>query len=209
MVRQLDIQERTIIRALIRNPRASDNAIAKQTGVPVMSVNRKRKRLEEQELIRYYTELATDSEGIGIFDAMQLYVIKLRAGITKKDYMDKIESDAKFRVFNTKFISSSYLGEKDGQLALVIVLHAHNSMLLTDEFNGKIVPYLTTKFGDGAIQGIDTVPLTSQIRVLHNYLPALNMKKGTLGSEWPDEFIFVDDYSLDAGKNESVTKYIK
>ena len=212
MTRQLDEQERTIVRALIRNPRASDNAVAKLTGVPVMSVNRKRKRLEEQGLIRYYTELATDNEGLAIFDAMQLYIIKLRAGITKKDYLESFETDSRFRVFNTKFISSSFLGEKDGQLALIIVLHAHNPTMLTEEFNGKIVPYLQARFGPSAIQGIETVPLTTQIRVLHNYLPTLNMQKGILTPEWPNEFIFVDDYSIDGSKNErneKVAKYLK
>ena len=42
----LDEQERMIVRALVRDPRLSDNQIGKLTGVPTPTVRRKRKRLE-------------------------------------------------------------------------------------------------------------------------------------------------------------------
>ena len=46
-----DDQERAILKALIRDPRQSDNHISKVTGVPTPTVRRKRKRLEDEGLL--------------------------------------------------------------------------------------------------------------------------------------------------------------
>ena len=48
MANKSDIQSKLIIRALIRNPRVSDNQIGLMTGVPIRTVNRKRKNMEKQ-----------------------------------------------------------------------------------------------------------------------------------------------------------------
>ena len=55
MLRKLDNQEIKIVKALIRNPRISDNQIGLRTGVPIRTVNRKRKKMEEKGLLKYYT----------------------------------------------------------------------------------------------------------------------------------------------------------
>ena len=52
--RCLDDQEKMIIKALIRDPRLSDNQVGKMTGVPPPTVRRKRLRLEEEGLLNYY-----------------------------------------------------------------------------------------------------------------------------------------------------------
>ena len=44
-MRDLDKKEKLIIKELVKNPRISDNQIAKNTGLAVKSVNRKRKKL--------------------------------------------------------------------------------------------------------------------------------------------------------------------
>ena len=62
-MRDLDKQERLIIRELIKNHRISDNKIGKNTGIPVMSVNRKRKSMEKEGLLTYYTSLKKHSDG--------------------------------------------------------------------------------------------------------------------------------------------------
>ena len=49
------MQERRIIRNLIKNPRISDNKISKITGIPTITVNRKRKKLEAEGLLHYHT----------------------------------------------------------------------------------------------------------------------------------------------------------
>ena len=185
--------ERKIVRELIRNPRSSDNQIAKKTHVPVMTVNRKRKRLEEEGLIHYYASLDKGEEGVGIFGARELFTITFELGISKKDYMEKLESDERWRFLNSQHISFVYLGENEGHLALILALDAVRHRDLVDEFNGKIVPYLRRKLGNSCIKKVETVQLTKQIRVHHNYLPKQNMEHGVIRSDWPDDLIFVDE----------------
>lgn len=194
-MKKLDDQERLIIRELIKNPRMSDNAIARATGVPVMTVNRKRRKLEEENLIKYFASIEKGVNGLGIFEAHQMYVIQLQAGITAKDYYAAIEKDGHIRMHSTRFVSLTYLGEKDGHLTLVLLLDAPSQKKLSDEFNGKIVPYIKRKLGDNSIVSIDTIPIIERIRVHHNYIPKMNMKNGHISPDWPDQSIFIDDVS--------------
>ena len=103
-MKNLDEQERKIIRALIRNPRLSDNQVSKLTRVPVMSVNRKRKALEEKELLNYFCYLDTSRYGLNLLPARQLYIVKLKIGITKKEFIDAIKKDPLTKTFNSSFI---------------------------------------------------------------------------------------------------------
>jgi DNA-binding Lrp family transcriptional regulator len=191
--RVLDESERKIVRELIRNPRASDNQIAKITKVPIMTVNRKRKKLEKEKLIRYYTSIDKGEFGLHIFGSKKQYTIKFKIGITRKKYMEVMETDARWRTFNSHYISQAYLGEKDGRLALVLILDAKDDDHLVEEFNGKIVPFIYDKFGEGCIKEIATVNLTRLIRVHHNYMPYLNLEEGKIKKDWPDDMIFVDE----------------
>ena len=191
-VRELDESERKIVRELIKNPRISDNQIAKNTRVPVMTVNRKRKKLEKEGLLRYFASFDTGEFGTGMFKAKQIYIIKFKIGITRKDYIEKLEKDKRFQQFNASYISMSYLGEKDGHLALVMVLDAETDSLLVDEFSGKIVPNLKEKLGKDCIREIITTKISNTIRRHHNYLPGINMDNAIMKKDWPDEYIFVD-----------------
>ncbi|RLI96410.1 MAG: hypothetical protein DRO99_04475 [Candidatus Aenigmatarchaeota archaeon] len=191
--RRLDEQEVKIVRELIRNPRISDNKISKKTGIPVMTVNRKRKRLEEERLLRYYISLDKGEFGLHIFEAKKLYIIKFKMGITRNRYLKALEDDPMWRMLNSRFISLAYLGGKDGHLALTIVLDAPTGDQLVEEFNGKIIPFLREKLGDDAISDVITCSLDKLVRVHHNYLPAINMEKGHIKKEWPDDLIFVNE----------------
>jgi len=193
MARTLDEHEVKIIRELIRNPRISDNKISKRTKIPVMTVNRKRKRLEEQKLLRYYTSINKGEFGLKIFGAKALYIIQFKIGITRNQYLEKLEKDPKWRTFNSKFISLVYLGEKEGHLALLLILDAIEPNLLGEEFNGKIVPFLKEKLGSDCIRNVTTISLNKLVRVHHNYMPAFNMEKGVIMESWPNEMIFVDE----------------
>lgn len=191
-IRELDENERKIVRELIKNPRISDNQIAKNAKVPVMTVNRKRKQLEKEGLLKYFTSFDTGEFGTGTFKAKQLYIIKFKAGITREEYIEKLEKDKRFQQFNASYISLSYLGEKDGHLALVIVLDAETDSLLVDEFNGKILPHLKEKLGNDCIREIITTKISNTLRRHHNYLPSINMENGIIKKDWPDDWVFVD-----------------
>ncbi|MGM5483626.1 MAG: winged helix-turn-helix domain-containing protein [Nanobdellota archaeon] len=193
--RYLSQKEAKIAGELIKNPRTSDNNISKKTGIPVMTVNRKRKNLEDEGLISYYVSVKKHSDGLKIFNVRQLYIIKLKAGVTRKEYIDAIELNPNLKIFNSTFVSSTFLGEKDGHLALIIMLDALNDNKIVDEFNGKIISSLREKFGDDAIEEIVTSRVNDTIRLHHNYLPSLNMEKGIIKEDWPDDFIFKGDKS--------------
>ena len=199
----LDESEIKIIRELIRNPRSSDSQISKKTKIPVMTVNRKRKKLENRKLLRYYASIDKGEFGLPIFGARQLYIIKFKIGITREKYLKVMEADEKWRLFNSQYISMAYLGEKDGHLALVIILDAKDDSRLVEEFNGVIVPFITSKLGSNAIEEISTASLSRLIRIHHNYLPYLNMEKGHIKDSWPDDLIFVADFEQKDQKLEN------
>jgi len=192
--RTLDAQEVKIIRELIRNPRISDNGISKKTKIPVMSVNRKRKKLEEEEILMYFTTIRKGPDGLGMFHSRKLYTIKFKIGITRYKYLQIMEKDPQWRTFNSKFISYASLGEKDGSLALIIFLDAPDESMQVEEFNGKIVPFLKQKLGPDAIDDISTATLNRLIRLHHNYLPFENMSNGRINDDWPDDLIFVNEF---------------
>jgi len=191
--KSLDEQEKKIIKELIRNPRISDNQISKRTKIPVMSVNRKRKRLEKEGLIRYYASLDSGEMGTGIYNAKQLYIIKFKIGITSKNYLESLEYSSKYRGFKATYESLSYLGEKDGHLALILVMDGRSDAKLVDEFNGKLIPYFEDVLGRDCIEDVTTAKITHTVRRHHNYLPRFNMESTKIKDEWLDEWIFVGD----------------
>lgn len=191
-IRELDKNEVKVVRELIKNPRISDNQIAKITKIPVMTVNRKRKLLEKDGLLGYYTSLETGEFGTKKYNAKQMYIIKFKIGTTREDYLNKIEYDKKFMGFYSSYISLSYLGEKDGHLALILILNAETDSKLVDEFNVKVIPHLKEKLGDDCIREIISVRISNALRRHHNYMPMINMENGIMKKDWPDEWIFVD-----------------
>lgn len=192
-MRELDDAEVKIVRELIRNPRISDNQIAKKTKVPVMTVNRKRKKLEDEGLLTYYTYLNTSEEGTGIFHARQMYIVKFKSGITRDMFLTGLFGEKRLREFNAKFIVESYLGEKDGQITHILILEAKTESELIEIFNGEIIPLYKKLFGEDTVKEVITARVTVPIRFFHNYLPLLNMEKGKIKEEWSNDYIFVTE----------------
>src|SRR5471032_900180 len=83
-MRELDEQERLIVRQLVRDPRESDNGIGELTDVNVRTVGRKRQRLEQEGILSYYTQLDLSAQGSGQFNTRHLYIVKFRIGVTFK-----------------------------------------------------------------------------------------------------------------------------
>src|SRR3989338_5073075 len=104
----LDKQEKLIVRELIRDPRISDNQIAHITQVPLKTVNRKRKSLEDGNILAYYTYLDTTMHGTGAFSARHLYLISLKSGITRQRALTIMQQDTPFLFSLSKHILLSY-----------------------------------------------------------------------------------------------------
>ncbi len=200
-MRPLDEQEERIVKELIRNPRISDNQIAKNTRIPVMSVNRKRKRLEQEGILSYYADVNRGINGTGLFLASQIYIIKMKSGITASDYACSLYESDFFKEYNLKYHADSYLAEKDGHLAIVLILEAETEADLVEIFNGEIVKRIKERHGDDCIKEVTTARIHRPLRIHHNYLPEMNMEKGVIKKDWPDEFLFVDRLDLERLKN--------
>jgi DNA-binding Lrp family transcriptional regulator len=190
-MRAFDEQERAILKALIRDPRQSDNHISKITGVPTPSVRRKRKRLEEEGLLSYFAAIDMQETGTGTFSARHLYIIKFRIGVTVKQIVDEIKSEPNVRSVFTDLIYESHIAEMDGRVALVMIIEGKNDADIIENVQGKIVPSLRKNHGPESIEEISTLRLLGPIRVFHNYVPLVNMHKGVVRDEWTDDAIFV------------------
>ena len=190
-MRTFDDQERAILKALIRDPRQSDNYISKITGVPTPTVRRKRKRLEEEGLLSYFTAIELQESGTGTFGARHLYIIKFRIGITVKQIVEEIKSEPNVRSVFTDLIYESHIAEMDGRVALVMIIEGKNDADIIENVQGKIIPSLRKNHGPESIEEISTLRLLSPIRLFHNYVPLVNMHQGLLREDWTDDAIFV------------------
>jgi len=189
--RVLDDQEKMIVKALVRDPRLSDNQIGKLTGVPTPTVRRKRRKLEEEGLLTYFAALDMQESGTGTFGARHLYIIKFRIGITLKQIVDEIKSEPNVRTIFTDLIYESHMAEIEGRIALVMIIEGKNDADIVENVQGKIVPSLRKNHGPDSIEEISTIRLLGPIRVFHNYVPLVNMRSGVLSADWPKDAIFV------------------
>ncbi len=189
--RVLDDQEKMIVKALVRDPRLSDNQIGKLTGVPTPTVRRKRRKLEEESLLTYFAALDMQETGTGTFGARHLYIIKFRIGITLKQIVDEIKSEPNVRTIFTDLIYESHIAEIEGRIALVMIIEGKNDADIVENVQGKIVPSLRKNHGPDSIEEISTIRLLGPIRVFHNYVPLVNMRLGVLSADWPKDAIFV------------------
>src|ERR1043165_814027 len=121
-MKELDEQERLIVRHLVRDPRESDNGIGEATGVNVRTVGRKRQRLQQYGVLSYFTHVDLSARGTGQFNARHLYVIKFRIGITYKQLLEDIQREPFVRSSFTEIIFESHIAEIDGELAMLLLI---------------------------------------------------------------------------------------
>jgi DNA-binding Lrp family transcriptional regulator len=188
----LDEQEQQIIRALIRNPRSSDNRISALTGVPVRTVSRKRARLERDGMLTYYTGVDRQATGTGRFATQHMLLIKFKLGVTRDQVVQEIRSEPNVANVFSELIRDSYIAEMDGHIALVMVVEGESDSDVADNVQGKIIPSLQKNHGEDSILELRTIRLLDPIRRLHNYLPMVNMEEGFIRKSWPDDAIFVE-----------------
>lgn len=157
-----------------------------------MSVNRKRKKLEEKGLLTYYADFCHGEYGVNDFPSKELYIIKFKSGVTREDYIEFMKADKKYKEFLSMFVVEASLGEKDGRLSLIMIMNGKNTAELVEMFNSQLVNMLRENFGENCIIDIITARITDTLRTKHNYLPHVNVENGIMKRDWPDEWIFVD-----------------
>ncbi len=191
-MKELDTQERAIARALIRNPRFSDNRISSMTGIPVRTVGRKRVRLERNGTIKYYTGLDLQADPSSSQPTTQhMVIIKFRLGVTRAQVVEEIRSEANVATVFSELIRDSFIAETDGHIALIMIVERESDGDVADSVQGKIIPSLQKNHGENSIDELRTIRLLGTIRREHNYLPMVNMQDAVLREDWPDEAIFV------------------
>ncbi len=188
---KLDKQELRIAKALIRNPRISDNRLAEEQGISPKTVAKKRVRMEDEGLLRYFAEVDMTATGTGRFQCRHLYIIRFKVGITVKQVLADIENEPKVVTVFTRSVYESHVAEVDGRVALVMVVDGASDADIVERFQEEIVPLLKQRHGRDAIEEVSTVRLIRQLRVMRNYLLPLNMKGGMLKEDWSDDSIFV------------------
>jgi DNA-binding Lrp family transcriptional regulator len=190
-MRDLDDQERLIIRQLIRDPRESDNGIGESTGVNVRTVGRKRQRLEQDGVLSYHTQVNLTESGTGQFTARHLYVIKFRLGVTVKQVEDDIRREPFVRSIFTEMLFESHIAEIDGNVAMLLYIDGASDTDIVQTVQEKLIPSLLRNHGEGSITEVSTIRLLKPVRVMRNYLPFVNMQDGYIRKDWPDEAIYV------------------
>jgi len=196
-MKELDAQERLIVRQLIRDPRESDNGVGEITGVNVRTVGRKRQRLEQEGILSYHTHLDLSANGTGEFTARHLYIIKFKIGVTFKQLSDDLKREPFVRSIFTEVIFESQIAEIDGKLAMLLYIEGANDTDIVQTVQEKLIPSLLRNHGENSIEEISTIRLLAPVRVMRNYLPFVNMENGYIRKDWPDDAIYV-------GKNTKV-----
>ena len=191
-MKKLDEQEEKIVKALIRNPRISDNQIGKMTKVPIRTVSRKRNALEKDGFINYYVNPNMGLEGTGRFGARHLHIIKFKLGIPKSQITKEVLEESNVKFHFAEHIYESHIAEVDGHAAIVMILEGRQEDDIVENFNKIIVPSLKKNHGEDSIVDIKTIRLSDPIRIFHNYIPMLNMENGKIKSDWNDELLFVE-----------------
>ncbi len=192
MVSKLKKHDIKIIKALIRNPRFSDNKIGRMTGVPIRTVNRKRKIMEEKGLLNYYTELNMSMDGTERFNVRHMYLIKFKLGISQNNIIREVKEEPYVSTVFTEFIYESHIAEIDGHTALVMLIEGSSDDEINVNFNEIIIPSLEKNHGKGSIIEVNTIRIGKTIRLFHNYLKMVNMTKGKMKDKWNDDAIFIE-----------------
>ena len=207
-MKELDEQERLIVRTLIRDPRESDNGIGELTGVNVRTVSRKRQRLEQDGILDYFTHVNLSSTGTRQFNTRHLYIIKFRIGMTLRKLQEDIAREPFVRSIFTEFIFESHIAEIDGKIAMLLFIDGESDMDIVTTVQEKLIPSLLRNHGEHSIEEVSTMRLLAPVRILRNYIPNVNMANGYLRKDWPDDAIYVGKEPVPAPTraNESETR---
>jgi DNA-binding Lrp family transcriptional regulator len=190
-MKELDEQERLIVRHLIRDPRESDNGIGEATGVNVRTVGRKRQRMEQAGILSYFTHLDLSMRGTGQFGARHLYIIKFRIGVTYKQLLEDIQREPFVRSIFTEIIFESHIAEIDGKLAMLLFIDGADETNIVQTVQEQLIPSLLRNHGENSIEAVNTIRVLAPVRTMRNYIQPVNMNAGYIKKDWPDDAIYV------------------
>lgn len=188
--RLLDDQEKLIARELIKNPRSTDKHISDVAGAPLRTVGRRRQRLEEEGLLRYWAEVDLSRTGASQHLARHLYILRFRTGITLQELQQRVAQELSVLPLSD-LVYESHIAESDGRLSLVLILEGPNEADLVESVHNRLIPQMMRNHGDNAIEDVSAIRLVSTVRKLRNYLPAVNMDGPRMLADWDPDKVYV------------------
>ncbi|MFW6013905.1 MAG: winged helix-turn-helix domain-containing protein [Nanoarchaeota archaeon] len=186
----LNENDKTICRELIKNPRLSDNKISKFTGIPVKTVNRKRKKLEQNNILNYLIHIENGPDGTNKFGSKAQFIVTFRQGITRKIFYENLMRVG-FSYHEIKHVRDANIGEYEGRLTFILVIESRVQSDLLEVFNSDIVPKLQNMLGHNSIYETRVIYLHSNVITMHNYIKDFNITNGKITNDWPNEKIYV------------------
>ena len=93
----------------------------------------------------------------------------------------------------SKHILEAHLGEKDGRLALILIIESRIESDTIEIMNAEIIPKLTEHFNEQVVDDISNVRLSNMLRLLHNYTPARNVKSKLVPDAYDQNSLFITD----------------
>lgn len=162
-------KEKQILKELIKNPRVSDNQISKATGIPVKTVNRRRKYLEDNNLVVYSSSVNNFENGTKRFGATCMYSLFFKFGITKEKIKGVIASEVYRRhPAVMKHIMFDFVGEKEGSAVYTIILVSRASADFIEILNAEIIPFFSGAIGQDSISKVEEMTVGFFNKTGHN-----------------------------------------
>jgi DNA-binding Lrp family transcriptional regulator len=187
---KIGIKDELIMKELIKDPRISDNQISKKTKIPVKTVNRKRKILEEK-IVRYYTMIDNTESGTKTFGTTQFVILKFAYGMSRAKITEAILHDTflKNRLLK-KHIFFEWIGEKESQITYNAIVQSRVDTDIAEIINVELIPKFLAMLGKDCISNVEVFRNIIPFRISHNYIPFINMEKGVLKKDISNEDIF-------------------
>lgn len=186
--------EKKIMKELVRNPRVSDKQISTKTKIPIKTVNRTRKKLENEGIVNYTTIINNFTTGTQIFNALDLFTFHFNLGITRMQIENLISSTS--YVSNSiikKHIMQDFSGEKNGRATYTALVASRAISDMVEIINAEIVPIMKKNLGADPIYKIEEAQVHKFNRFNQNYIPNVNMDKAKIKDSFPDENLFITE----------------
>ncbi|MGJ3241722.1 MAG: winged helix-turn-helix domain-containing protein [Opitutales bacterium] len=190
--RRLEEQERAICRELIRCPRCTDKHLSDATGIPLRTVGRKRKRLEEAGILKFFCEVELGAQGTGQYPSRHLYILHFRVGVSLEEIRGRFIEEAS-RHDSNGTVYETALAEIDGRLAMLIYIDGHTEKEIVRRMHDNVIPSFIRNHGEGVIDYVSNMRVLESTRRLRNYVPSVNMNGNGICSGWPVEYLYTGD----------------
>lgn len=191
-VRRLEEQEKAICRELVRCPRCTDKHLSDATGIPLRTVGRKRRRLEAEGILKFFSEVDLGPSGTGQYPSRHLYVLQFKVGVSLDEIRERF-IEVTSREDSNGTVYETALAEIDGRLAMLITIDGHTEKEIVQRMHDDVIPSFIRNHGQGIIDRVSNMRVLETTRRLRNYVPLVNMNGSSICPSWPADSLHVGD----------------